>query len=150
MAYSPHNTIPPHILDGAVRAYAQTVEPVADICARFKISPPTLHRERRARGIPVRPQTWRGRPKRREGRKDRYAPAPQTPKQQAVWEAWRAEPSAGPARWAQVSGATPGYVSRLVGHWEAMSDGRARRLAIRARCPHCGGELPQEARRGAA
>jgi uncharacterized protein with PIN domain len=45
-------------------------------------------------------------------------------------------------------------VSRLVGHWEAMDEGRGRLEAVRrelrpepARCPHCGGALG-EARRG--
>jgi hypothetical protein len=80
-----------------------------------------------------------------------YAAEPQTAKQRAVWRAWRAEPNAGPSRWAELSGATPGYVSRLVGHWEAMDEGRGRLEAeLRpepARCPHCGAALG-EARRG--
>jgi hypothetical protein len=151
MAYSPHNTIPPHILNAAVRRYVQTDEPVAAICADLGISAGALHRERRLRGLPARPRRDPPPPPRRpEPRADRYAFAPQTPKQRAVWHAWRAEPHAGPSRLAALSGATPGYVSRLVGHWEAMGEGRQLREAVRraARCPHCGGELG-EARHGA-
>lgn len=122
MAYSPHNTIPPHILDAAIRAYVQTAEPVSDICARLKISHATLHRERRARGLPLR--SWRppGRPRRKEGRADVYALAPRTPKQQRVWDARQAEPHAPPTRLAQLSEASLPYVSRLVGHWQALEE----------------------------
>jgi hypothetical protein len=152
MAYSPHNAIPPHILSAAVQRYVQTDEPIEAICADLGISAGSLHRERRARGLPARPRhdppppRWRS-----EAKPDRYAAEPQTPKQRAVWRAWRAEPNAGPSRWAELSGATPGYASRLVGHWEAMDEGRGRLEAeLRpepARCPHCGGALG-EARRG--
>jgi hypothetical protein len=144
MAYSSHNTIPPHILDLAIRAYVQTVEPVRDICARFKISHATLQRERRARGISPRPPDWRERPTRKGARGDRFALEPQTPKQRAVWLAWQREPHAGPQRLAELSGATRGYVSRLVGHWRAVEEGWRPEPA---RCPHCGGALG-EARRG--
>jgi hypothetical protein len=143
MAHTPANIIPPHILNAAIRAYVETAEPVDDICGRLKISHATLQRERRARGIP--PRRLAPRQLRQEPRPDRYALEPATEKQRAVWAVWRAHPNAPPSWLAERSGATTGYVSRLVGHWRAVEQGYQ---GEPARCPHCGGALGEVARRG--
>lgn len=53
-------------------------------------------------------------------RADHFAPEPATPLAKRVRRAVEAAPGAGPRAWAQASGASEGYVSRLVGHWRAL------------------------------
>jgi hypothetical protein len=125
MAYTPANATPPHILNAAIRAYVQTAEPVDAICDRLGISHATLHRERRARGLPPRPRHPLP-PRPRVLRVERYAAEPQTERQRRVWAAWQAAPEATTHQLAAVSGVSQSYASRLVGHWQAMERGRRR------------------------
>jgi hypothetical protein len=119
--YSAHNAIPEHVISAALRAYAETGEPIASICARLKISASTLNRERQERGIAIRPRmnAKGGRP-RRAGRSDVYAVEPRTPTQQRVWAVLTRKPTATMDEVAAEVGCSKNYVSRLRLHWEAL------------------------------
>lgn len=99
--------------DQAIAAYVAG-EPIKTILLRFEISNDTLSRWCRAEGIPPRRPVHRKRVQR-----ERYAAEPQTPLARRVRRVYEADPNAGTAVWAQQSGASEGYVSRLVGHWRA-------------------------------
>lgn len=99
--------------EAALADYVNRV-PATTICRRYDISDATLRRWRRAAGIPPRVAVHTPRVQR-----ERYKAVPETPLARRVRRVYEAMPDAGVAAWARASGASEGYVSRLVGHWRA-------------------------------
>ncbi len=117
--YTAPNAIPERVIVAALHAYAETSEPIASICARFKLSASTLNHERRARGVAIRPHTNRkgGRP-RTGPRASVYLPEPQTEMQRKVRAILQRNPNATMEAVAAEAGCSKTYVSRLRLHWE--------------------------------
>ena len=101
-------------------ADVQRGEPVARVALRYGVAPATIRRWCHAAGV-YPPRQHRG----ITARPDVYPAVPRTPRQQAVYAAWRAEPGAPLAAIAHAAGVSQPYASRLIGQWRAQQQEEA-------------------------
>lgn len=96
----------------------------ATVAKRYDVQRATLTRWLREAG--VKDHARLGAPTRATtARPDRYADQPLTEKARRVWDAWQAAPDAGTMEIARRARVSPGYASRLIGHWRAQEQSDA-------------------------